>query len=330
MWRRPKFWQSQFALISLLLLPFSFLYGLVVYLRLLKKPKAASIKIICVGNFIVGGAGKTPTTLYLAHQLKALGANPFILSRGYGGSIKETTQVNPKQHQAKEVGDEALMMANYFPTIIGADRHKAAEQAAALGASVAIMDDGFQNPRLKKDWSLLVVDDYGLGNGRLLPAGPLREFPSAALARAQGLLVIGQPATAAGLPQKELSLFQGEVVPSSNAPLPKSFVAFAALGAPEKFLRTLEKMGTKPLDFYFFGDHYFYKEKDAEFLLARAQALNAALITTEKDGARLKGATQEKLASLAKKIYILPITLEIKQGEALLLQQLKELMHEKT
>lgn len=329
MWQRPKFWQSKFNLISLCLLPFSFIYGIAMFFHLRKKPKRAAIQIICVGNFIAGGAGKTPLVLYLADRLKEKGANPFILTRGYGGKIKNPTRVDSKQHTSADVGDEALMMAHYFPTIVGADRLATATHAKALGADIAILDDGFQNPSLYKDFSLLVVDSYGLGNGRLLPAGPLRERPQTALARAQGVVVVGKAATLPTLPQNALPLFEAEIRPRSQESLPPRLIAFAGLGAPEKFFNTLEQMGRAPLERYAFGDHYVYKEKDAEFLLARAAAQDAALITTEKDSARLTGASKPALAKLAKNLYTLPIVLEIAQ-EDLLLQKLQELIHEKT
>ena len=332
MWRRPKFWQKKFSLISFLLLPFSFLYGGAVFLRLKRTPHRVGIKVISIGNFIAGGAGKTPTALYVARALKRQGRNPFILTRGYGGSIKETCLVEPQKHRASEVGDEALMMARYFPTLVGADRVRSAQRAAQSGADIVVLDDGFQNPQLHKDLSLLVVDRYGFGNGRLLPAGPLRERPSSALKRAQGVIVIG--AQEADLPPllqqlsgrlSRLPLIYGEIKNAEHQALPQQAIAFAGIGAPEKFWQTLEASGVTLLERYGFADHYVYKEKDAEFLLERARQCDAALLTTEKDGARLAHSRAPSLALLAEKTYTIPIELNLKHGEDSLHQLLERL-----
>ena len=328
MWQRPKFWQKKFSL-GLLLLPLAFLYGLIARARFKQKPARAAIKVICVGNFIVGGAGKTPTSLYIAAALKARGKNPFILTRGYGGKVKEPRRVDGARDSAAQVGDEALMMARYFPTIVGADRLKAARKAEQEGADILVLDDGFQNPQPHKDLSVLVIDSYGLGNGFLLPAGPVREAPKRALRRAQGIIVIADKPPV--LPPHDLPLIYAEIIPRGRAgalvDLPKNVIAFAGLGAPEKFWRTLEELGIRVLEHYAYGDHYVYKEKDAAFLLKRAQTLDAALITTEKDAVRLdavrpdtahsSAAQQTALALLKEKTYTLPITLEIKQEEGL-------------
>lgn len=315
MLKRPKFWQVKFSLISILLIPFSFLYEVVSRQKLKQKSLLGPIPIICVGNFIAGGAGKTPTALYIADQLNAWGKKPFILMRGFGGNIKTATQIDIKQHNALEVGDEALMSAKYHPTIIGSDRFACAQLALQNGADIAIMDDGFQNPFLHKDLSLLVIDDYGLGNGRLLPSGPLREKPANALKRADAVIVISENSIVPKLPPNQLPMIFAKTKPIITEQLPKKLIAFAGIASPEKFWRSLVTMGLSPIECHAFGDHHNFSEKEVDFLLARAKNFSAELITTEKDIARLQNQPASKLAVLAEKTYTLPIMLKITSGK---------------
>ncbi len=327
MLKRPTFWEKKFSGVSFFLFPLTFFYGLIQKWRWRTSTTRgieARIKIICVGNFIAGGAGKTPTALYIAGELKKMGAAPFILTRGFGGKIKQATQVDLSCHTSLDVGDEAIMLAQHFPTIVGTDRPALAAYATQKGASCAVMDDGFQNPSLHKDLSVLVIDSYGLGNGRLLPSGPLREAPLAALARAQFVLSINTPPLS--LLSSKPSL-EGQLVVSTPPPLPEGakVVAFAGIANPTKFFDTLTDCELPPLESHAFGDHHFYSEKQAAHLLARAESLDAVLITTEKDAARLQGATSPALCALSKKAYTLPVKLKIIRGADALHQKLQEL-----
>lgn len=191
--RPPSFWWREASLAATLLTPFAALYGAVAARRLAAPGRDVGIPIICVGNLDLGGAGKTPTALAVGELLQAAGATPFFLSRGYGGSLAGPVRVEPARHTAAMVGDEPLLLARLAPTVVARDRVLGANFARARGASVVVMDDGFQNPSLTKNLSILVVDGTrGIGNGRVFPAGPLRAPLQAQLARAHAILVIGE------------------------------------------------------------------------------------------------------------------------------------------
>src|SRR6478609_7840191 len=190
--REPGFWHGPASLNSHLLRPLAALYGAIAARRLQRGGLNAGIPVICVGNYHVGGAGKTPTVLALAKLLRDLGETPVVLSRGYGGKLAGPVRVDPVRHAASDVGDEPLMMAGAVPVVVSRKRADGVPMARAQGATVILLDDGFQNPAVVKDASLIVIDSArGIGNGQVFPAGPLRAPLRPQLARTDALIVVG-------------------------------------------------------------------------------------------------------------------------------------------
>ncbi len=256
-----------------------------------RNPKIAPIPVICVGNAVVGGSGKTPVVLSLIALLRAQGYTPHVLSRGYGGQgvTHMPRQVQATTDSAADVGDEPLLLAAHAPTWVGHDRAASARAAAEAGALVALMDDGWQSPALRKDINLLVLDGaYGVGNGFGLPAGPLRESWRAALARADAVVLYGEDRqgllTGTALPVFRVTL---QAAPEARARWNgQRVLAFAGIARPEKFFATLESLGAEIVARHTFPDHYAY-DKEVFTLMAEAQAMNAVAVTTEKDWVRL-------------------------------------------
>lgn len=292
--RAPDFWRADprglGPLWSFLLWPLSLIWRLgAAWRRWREQPERLGLPVICVGNLVVGGAGKTPTVLALAERLNARGLTVHIVSRGYGGTERGPLRVDPERHTAAEVGDEALLLARAAPTWIGRDRVATATAAQSAGAEMLLLDDGFQDPGIAKDLSLLVVDgDYAFGNGRILPAGPLRESVASGIKRADAILLIGPEAASPPHPIKQ-PLLRAQIrplpVPELTANLPA--VAFAGIGRPEKFFATLEEIGCRLVSARAFPDHHSYRAGEIASLLAEAQAAGARLVTTEKDWVRL-------------------------------------------
>jgi len=316
--RSPRFWWEKPGLLTILLAPFSAIYGTVAGGRLAKAGTRVGIPVICVGNPTVGGAGKTPTALAIARLLIAVGDKPAFLTRGYGGKLAGPVMVTAA-HRAADVGDEPLLLARVATTIVARDRVAGARLAKEKGASVIVMDDGFQNPSLAKDISILVVDGVrGLGNGHVFPAGPLRAPLGPQLARASAILVIGDGPGLEDLPEiPAVPIFHATLEPdvTSVAALKGTKVlAFAGIGDPEKFFATLDRAGIEAQSWRPFADHHRYDFSDAAGLLAEAKRLNLQLVTTEKDRARLTG--NADLASLAAQTRTLPVTLQVAEVQA--------------
>jgi tetraacyldisaccharide 4'-kinase len=277
--------------------------------------------VICLGNLTVGGTGKTPAALAVAHLLLAVRERPFFLSRGYGGKLAGPVRVDPSFHRATDVGDEPLMLARLAPTIVARDRVAGARVARSGGASVIVMDDGFQNPSLIKDLAILVVDGRrGIGNGRVIPAGPLRAPLEIQIARAQAIVVVGPPDGAAKIldtaRRYRVTVFHGRLEADRNslAALGKRKVlAFAGIGNPAKFFATLTEAGIAVAARSSFPDHHRYTAAEAQALIARAAAENLVLITTEKDHVRLTG--DPALAALAAHASALPVRLVIDEQD---------------
>jgi tetraacyldisaccharide 4'-kinase len=289
------------------LLPLSALYGFAGRARFaLIKPLKLSVPVICVGNIVAGGAGKTPVVIALVAYLKVHGYTPHILTRGYGGSCVSPVQVSAS-HTAGDVGDEALLLARHAPCWVDANRKRSGRLAIAAGADVLVMDDGFQNPALHKDLSLIVIDGgYGMGNGAVMPAGGLREKPELAFKRAHGVVVIGRDAQHV-IPRipKPLVLLRGVIHPQIPEPLVGvKMLAFCGIGRPQKFYDTLHDQRLNVVETVDFPDHHPYADAELEALAERAVALNATLVTTEKDWVRLSLAWQTQIA------YV-PITLTL-------------------
>ena len=242
----PEFWEDDNRL-SQLLLPLAFVWNAVTRARMgIGTPWRAPVPVICVGNLVVGGAGKTPLAIALARRLIATGRTPHFLSRGYGGRERGPLQVDLQHHQASAVGDEPLLLAAVAPTWVARNRPAGARLACAAGADAIIMDDGFQNPSLAKDISVLAIDGgYGFGNHRVMPAGPLRERLGTGLWRADAAVVIGSDATGAlnGI-HPYCPVHKAHLAPCPDDPITGQRVfAFAGIGRPEKFYATLRQLG---------------------------------------------------------------------------------------
>jgi len=319
--RAPSFWWREAGTAAALLAPAAGVYAAVAAARLRQAGVRAGIPVLCVGNPTLGGSGKTPTALALARLLIAAGERPWLLSRGYGGQLAGPVTVDPRHHRADDVGDEPLLLAQCAPTIIARDRVAGARAARVAGASVIVMDDGFQNPALAKDLSMLVVDARrGVGNGRVFPAGPLRAPLAAQLARAQAMLLIGEgPAAAPMAAAAEacgLALFHGRLVPDGAAVAAlegQRVLAFAGIGDPDKFFATLAAAGIEAAIRRGFADHHPYTGAEAAALMAEADRAGLPLVTTEKDFARLKG--RHALSELAARARALPITLAVEEED---------------
>jgi tetraacyldisaccharide 4'-kinase len=313
--REPRFWREDGAL-PRLLAPVAAVYGSISGARMARAGTRARVPVICVGNLTLGGAGKTPTAIAVAKLLLSEGARPIFLSRGYGGALAGPVCVTP-QHRAADVGDEPLLLARTAPTIMARDRVQGAELAAAEGASVIVMDDGFQNPSLAKDCSLIVLDgERAIGNGRVFPAGPLRAPLDVQLARASALLVVGEMSAQVqdvivGAERPRLPVLQGRLAPDPAvlaALTDRNVLAFAGIAHPEKFFATLADAGIATPVKRAFADHHPFTESDARDLLQLAKRENLLLLTTEKDLARMQGAAA--CAELAAATTALPVRLE--------------------
>jgi tetraacyldisaccharide 4'-kinase len=295
--REPAFWYRPHSPLSHVLFPLGALYGAVTAWRMQRDGADAGIPVICVGNYHVGGAGKTPTVLALTKLLRELGETPVVLSRGYGGHLKGPVMVDRARHTAADVGDEPLMMARDVPVAVARDRLDGVALAKSQGATVIVMDDGFQNPRLLKDASLIVIDsERGLGNGQVFPAGPLRAPLQAQLARTDALVLIGDGRAAndvaAELAKRDKPELRARLKPvaASLAQLTgKRVFAFAGIGDPERFFRTLHASGIAVARTRAFADHHAFSQDEITALAADARREQLTLVTTEKDLARLRG-----------------------------------------
>jgi tetraacyldisaccharide 4'-kinase len=294
--RAPDFWWApQGGVAAALLEPVARAYQGVAQLRAASvRPWRAGVPVLCVGNLVVGGAGKTPVALDIAARLAARGVAPHFLSRGYGGRMAGPVRVEPGRHTFAEVGDEPLLLAGQAPTWVARDRAAGARAAVAAGAGVLVMDDGFQNPSLVKDVSLVVVDGgRGFGNGRCLPAGPLRESLASGLARADAVVLMGEDASGAvkaiGSVTRTLPILRARAVPGPElAELAgRPVVAFAGIGDPGKFFATLRAAGCEMQGEVAFADHHPYSAADLASLSERARATASLLVTTAKDARRL-------------------------------------------
>jgi len=319
--RAPGFWWR--AGTGAPLAPLAALYGAAAGMRLRAPGRQAGLPVICLGNLTVGGAGKTPAALAMAQLLHAAHERPFFLSRGYGGRLAGPVRVNPALHRAADVGDEPLLLARLAPTIVARDRVAGAKFAASAGASVIVMDDGFQNPSLAKDLSIILVDGRrGIGNGWVIPAGPLRAPLELQLDRAQALIVVGAPEAAARVIERAsrrgIAIFHGRLEPDRaviKAIDQRKVLAFAGIADPDKFFATLTAAGIRIANRASFPDHHRFSATEALDLVTQARANNLMLLTTEKDLARLAG--EPALRELAAHATALPVRLLIEQQDRL-------------
>ncbi len=292
----PPFWWTKPDWRAYALWPVSRLYGLVAGRRMRKARRAdIPVPVICVGNFTVGGAGKTPTAIALARAARARGLKPGILSRGYGGSLDVTTVVDPHHHRARAVGDEPLLLAREALTVISRRRVKGAMKLVEEGVDLIIMDDGFQSAQLAFDYALLVIDTRrGIGNGHLVPAGPVRAPLAEQMRQASALLAIGDGSAADRLIRQAAragkAIHPATLVTVGADDLKDEVVmAWSGIADNEKFFRTVTETGAHLYVTRGFPDHHHLSDDEVAEILDHAEALDYRLVTTAKDSVRLAG-----------------------------------------
>ncbi|HUC17653.1 MAG TPA: tetraacyldisaccharide 4'-kinase [Acetobacteraceae bacterium] len=299
--RPPRFWSNGNSVLPTMLSPLAAISARLAASRVARPGFAAPVPVLCCGNATLGGTGKTTLALDLARGLRAAGVAVHILARGYGGRARGPLRVMP-EHDASLVGDEALLLANAAPTWIGADRAATARLAIAAGAAALVMDDGLQNPNLRKSLSFLVIDGgAGFGNGHVFPAGPLREPLAAAAARTAAAVLIGPDrANARALLPRGLPVLTARLVPGPEAAVlaGRRVLAFAGIGRPDKFFATLEAAGARLIGHRGFPDHHPYRESEISRLLENATKHDALPVTTAKDQVRIPPALREHVAVL--------------------------------
>ncbi|MCJ2053473.1 tetraacyldisaccharide 4'-kinase [Methylobacterium sp. J-070] len=314
--RPPDFWaQGPDHPAARCLAPLGAAYGALAARRMDRPGAAAGCPVVCLGNFTLGGAGKTPAALAVAALLVELGRAPAFLSRGYGGRLAGPVQVEPGRHGAAAVGDEPLLLARRAPTVVARDRPAGAALCRSLGADAIVMDDGLQNPTLAKDLTLAVVDGpTGLGNGLPFPAGPLRAPLARQWRHVSGLIVVGAgapgEAVAREAERRGLPVHRARLVRESDDLAGRRCLGFAGIGRPEKFFATLAETGAEIVGTRPFPDHHPYRDREMDALASEARRLDAELVTTEKDAVRLPPA-------YAGGVRVLRVRLVVDAAEAL-------------
>lgn len=302
--RPPSFWSKPSSHPAARLLgPVGCAYGALTAARMDRPGIAAPCPVICIGNFTLGGAGKTPTAIRVAAILHEFGRRPAFLTRGYGGRLPGPILVGP-EHSAHEVGDEPLLLARHAPTIVARDRPAGAAECAAQGAGAIVMDDGFQNPSLDKDLALVVADaGAGIGNGLVVPAGPLRVPLGRQWPHVGALVLIGEGSPGDRLAREAdtrgLAVHRARLVPDAGVSFTgRRVLAFAGIGRPAKFFESLREAGARIVGERVFADHHPYRDRDLVDLSETAARLDASLVTTEKDRVRLPSAWAAKVETL--------------------------------
>ena len=292
MLKAPKFWYlKRDSLQSNVLYPFSLIFRLGTKIRnFVSKEKKSKLPIICVGNIVIGGAGKTPVALKIGNMLREAGYNPHFVSKGYGGLEKNNTLVQD-WHSPKSVGDESLLLSEISPTWIGLDRSKSFELASENGADCIVMDDGFQNPTLQKDFSIVVINgEQGFGNKRVIPSGPLRESINRGLSRTNLVITIGDISdTIKNKIPKHIPLITANFKIKEDEIMLKGqrITAFAGIAYPEKFFNSLKLVKANIVDKISYSDHHIYSENDLLYLAEIANKNKSILVTTKKDMVRI-------------------------------------------
>jgi len=309
----PPFWWGRPDWRAYLLSPLSFVYGRVAGWRMRNAPMTPTgLPVLCIGNPTVGGAGKTPIAIALARQAEALGRRPGFLTRGYGGSLHGPHLVDLEHDSAKATGDEPLLLARHAPTAVTPDRAAGARLLAAQGCDFLIMDDGFQTARIRYDYAVLVIDARrGVGNGFIIPAGPLRAPLVEHMRRTDAVIRMGR-GEAADAVVRTAARAARAVYDAATRPRPGSgveggrFLAFAGIGDPGKFYATVNAAGGEVVARRSFGDHHLYTDGDLSALLDEADAAGLDLVTTEKDAVRIRR-TSETGALLLDRLKVIEI-----------------------
>jgi tetraacyldisaccharide 4'-kinase len=299
----PAFWSRKGSWQAVLLSPLAWIYRLGVRRRLSRNGERLNARVICVGNLTAGGNGKTPMVIALAERLLAQGVKVTAVSRGYGGRLEGPHPVDAANDRAAEVGDEPLLLAQFLPVFVAKNRLAGCQAAVKVGAEVILLDDGFQDPSVTKDVSLIVVDaGQGFGNERLIPAGPLREPITSGLARADLVVLIGEG---------DVTLPAAKTIRARLQPLETGMdwtgtrvMAFAGIGRPAKFFATLRETGAEVVETVALGDHEDIPHALMQRLRRRAHELDAQLVTTEKDMARLEPALREGILTLPVRLVL--------------------------
>jgi tetraacyldisaccharide 4'-kinase len=311
--RAPDFWARRGG-VATLLRPLAALNTAAGILRRALVPAwRASVPVICIGNLVAGGAGKTPVTLSLAARLIREGWHPHIVTRGYRGRLAGPVAVDPARHEVADVGDEALLLARVAPSWVARDRAAGARQAIGAGADLVLLDDGFQNPSIAKDLSFLVVDGgYGFGNQLVIPAGPLREPIGRGLRRADAVILLGTDTTASEAAiAGRCSVLHGSLVARNADDLKRRKVlAFAGIGRPAKFYATLSELEVRIVAQHDFPDHHPYTADEVKRLVAAARQADALPVTTTKDWVRLP-------VELRSAVRALEVAIEWREPDAL-------------
>ena len=331
---QPKFWKSR-NFISDILLPLSFFYILISsFKNYFKKKFQSKLTIICVGNLTIGGSGKTPTVIYIAELLKTINYNVTILLKGYGGALKGPLRVT-KKNTSSDVGDEALLHSRINETWISNIRSKGVQLIEGFDKdnNLIIMDDGLQNNSVEKDINIAVFDgEEGIGNGRIIPSGPMRENLKFGLKNIKIVLIIGEDKTnitnLIKLTNSKITIFHATFEPDIKIIKNfknKNIIAFAGIGFPNKFYHLLKKMHFNILETKDFPDHHIYKKNELNILVQKSKLLNATLVTTEKDYVKIDEMEDE----IKRNILPFPVKLKI-QKEEIFKKELKKAIHEKS
>jgi len=303
--RTPAFWYRRPGLEAALLSPLGFLWRMGgVARRFWATPYHGQKPVICIGNIVAGGAGKTPAALALAEILQQSGHKPVFVTRGYGGTLRGPARVDPARHRAQDVGDEALLLARTAPVFIGRDRAAAIRMAEQHGSHV-VLDDGLQNPHVRPDLAFLVIDGAtAFGNGFLIPAGPLRETFDEAMKRITAIILVGENVEQKIAERAHCPILRANWQPNLPVDFPRGekFFAFAGIAKPEKFYATCRMAGLTLIGTEDFPDHHFFTGGELKKLRRRAETDKARLLTTEKDWVRLPADMQKQVTAFPVKL----------------------------